>query len=1741
MSQHARFVSIGPNVRLGLRLPAVCLLLAFGWGISNTAYAELGWQPASNYAGYIPAPCTTLESCIQAAIDWKESIPPEVGRSCNGDPALYRYHVGPYYAYSQWNLMINVRCDAAAKWGWDIQQVYWKLSETCSDGTAWPCENTYFMAVPTTPLICNDSNPCNPADGSKSEVEVDYSTTADGGLVFKRYYNSKGAYKTGAGMAAGWRHSYSRELDEAPERRPRIFYGVSSAERSNFYSSAADACTSGWDDIKAGIWSGDLATATATHPGGSTCKISAGGKTVAYIAVRRGSSWPIYTAPATIKKITRPNGATLTFELDGSDWINALDPALTLEQAGGNWVFTDTDDTTETFDSSGRLVSISYRNGQTETLIYNLSAAQGGDDDATTLDRVTGSFGHSLSFGYNTEGGLISVTTPDGTIIYGYDNHENLSSVTYPDTSTRQYLYHENNALPHQLTGIMDENGDRFATWAYDSAGRAILSERAGGQKRVEFAYNPNGTTTLTLANGASRTYDFTVQQGARKLESLSGVPCTSCPDGDTQSLTYDANGYVDEATDWNGNVTKTARNADGLITTLTEAKGTMEQRVTTYQWHPSFRLPTKITTPRNVTDYVYDTDGNPTSITVSGGGKTRAWVFTYNTHGQVLTIDGPRTDVSDVTTLAYYPCTTGAECGQLQSATNALSHVTTFDSYDASGRLTQMTDPNGLQTAFTYDSRGQVLTVTQTPTTGTARVTTMTYDAASQLKTLTAPDGRILTYSYDAAHNLSSVTDNFGNKIEYDYDAMGNLTDEDSYDPGSVLKRTMDYAYDLNNRLDTVTNGGFSTDLTLDLVGNLTGETDPNTHATQHDYDPLNRLEQTVDALSGIVSYDYDDHDNLTQVATPNGATTTFAYDQLDNLLSETSPDRGVISYTYDDAGNRLTATDARSVTATYGYDALNRPISLSYPNVAENVTFTYDHAASEGIGRLRSIGDQAGTITYTYNEFGEIVTDQRQIGAFTYTTSYQYDGAGNVSSITYPSGRTIDYGRNAVGEVTSVTSNKSSVVKTIVSSAAYEPFGPVTSLTYGNGVAFDYGHRTDYRVGTLTSAGIADQTYGYDDAGNIISIDETQGAGFSMTYGFDALDRLAAETVFSSSLSNEYANRVLADSPLGYWRLGENSGSVAVDSSGNGNDGTYVGSVALGQPGLAPGMDSAMRIDNLDGHVIGPTLSGTSFTGVEVWFNTDSVTNDRHILSLYTTNSERFVLNHRQDGTITVVDDAAGHVLSSDTPVSLGQPHHVAVWYESATNTTYMMIDGVTQQNTYAGNPFVVAGPTVQIGATGWSGVVYSRYVGSLDEVAVYDTPVNASTFSNRTLPLGVGAAVTNDFGYDSNGNRTSLDDGTSVTTLGYQTVSNRLTTIDAVAVSHDLAGNRTAEPGGVRTYTYNNAGRLSAVLDSGVTTATYVHNALGQRTTKTTGGTDIIYLYDLSGKLIAEHDATGALIRDYVWLDGVPVAQIDAGEVFSYLHFDHLGTPRLATNDSQTVVWRWDGDAFGATAADEDPDGDMNAMTINLRFPGQYYDYETGLHYNYHRTYDPATGRYLESDPIGLNGGLNTYGYVRMNPTSFTDSKGLELDYSPEFEGLIANIRTTDLGNRVLETLENSKRKYSIRSPWFGRCVAKFSPTGNGGKIVMNPTATAWVSTTDGGFTLVTSERILFHELAHAYLRDQLSGPFYGQKLDGRSVAELMVEEEQYIVDNFGNKFGDGVQRGDYESGCPVLQCK
>jgi RHS repeat-associated protein len=212
-----------------------------------------------------------------------------------------------------------------------------------------------------------------------------------------------------------------------------------------------------------------------------------------------------------------------------------------------------------------------------------------------------------------------------------------------------------------------------------------------------------------------------------------------------------------------------------------------------------------------------------------------------------------------------------------------------------------------------------------------------------------------------------------------------------------------------------------------------------------------------------------------------------------------------------------------------------------------------------------------------------------------------------------------------------------------------------------------------------------------------------------------------------------------------------------------------------------------------------------------------------------------------------------------------------------------------------------------------------------------------------------------------------------------------------------SYDTAGN--TETYSNLTYSYNDRGRMSSVT-VGTTTSSYVYSALGQMIKKTVGSTSTLLMYDEAGHLLGEYSSTGALIQETVWMGDVPVATLRPNGstgcasticVF-YVHTDQLNAPRKITQpSSNSLVWRWDTDPFGTAAPNQNPAG-LGTFVYNLSFPGQYYQAETGLNYNYFRDYDPATGRYIESDPIGLAGGSwSTYAYADGNSISNIDASG------------------------------------------------------------------------------------------------------------------------------------------------------
>jgi RHS repeat-associated protein len=250
------------------------------------------------------------------------------------------------------------------------------------------------------------------------------------------------------------------------------------------------------------------------------------------------------------------------------------------------------------------------------------------------------------------------------------------------------------------------------------------------------------------------------------------------------------------------------------------------------------------------------------------------------------------------------------------------------------------------------------------------------------------------------------------------------------------------------------------------------------------------------------------------------------------------------------------------------------------------------------------------------------------------------------------------------------------------------------------------------------------------------------------------------------------------------------------------------------------------------------------------------------------------------------------------------------------------------------------------------------------------------------NRVNAENPGSSIS--YTYDATSNRlTKVSGGTTTTTV--PSTSNKISAVGSNSYTYDSSGNITAD--GVNTYTWNAEGELSVVKVGGSPVGTYTYNFYRQRADKVAAST-AYYVYGAGGLVYGEYDTSGNFIREYVYLNGAPLAQIDTGspEVLTYLHTDHLGTPRFGTNSSSTQVWSWNNDTFGTST----PSG---TATVNLRMAGQYFDSESDLFYNWNRVYNPAIGRYISSDPIGIVGGLNTYGYLDANPLSSLDPPGLD----------------------------------------------------------------------------------------------------------------------------------------------------
>lgn len=828
--------------------------------------------------------------------------------------------------------------------------------------------------------------------------------------------------------------------------------------------------------------------------------------------------------------IERPDGKAYKFgrPASGTQWLADADVSDRLYQLvdannnGIGWRYIAASDETEIYDSSGKLLSITARNGVVQTLLYSTAPAPG-IPKAGLLIQVTDSLSRKLSITYDQQARISQVIDASGRVYqYQYDAGGNLASVAYPDGTQRSYQYNEaaytqNTNLAWVLTGITDENGIRFATFSYDAVGRAISTSHAGGVASYQFSYSngPPFTTVVTDPLGTQRTFGYSVSNNTLRNTSLS-QSCSSCGSSTASAITYDANGNYAAITDFRSTTTTfTFDPTRNLELSRTEASGTSLQRTIQTQWGTTWRLPAQITEPApggtKTTTFTYDTTGNLIQKTITAPRNdgtsatvTRTLRWTYGTLGRVLTaIDAD----SNTTSYSYYPDNDPdpAKRGNVSAITNGAGHTMQVLAYDVQGHALSVTDANGLVTTLTYHPRGW-LTSRKTG----VELTNYAYDLTGQLTRVTLPDGAYIQYAYDSAHRLTQVSDSLGNKIVYTLDAMGNRVGETAYDPSGQLARPRLRQFDALSRLASdIGAQGQTTAYTYDNNGNLLTTIDPLGHSTGNVYDALNRLTQVLDPGLGVTKYAYDNAHNLTQVVDPRNLATSYKYDGLNSLVQQISPDTGTTSNTYDSTGNLLTKTDARGVTATYVYDGINRATRIVFSNgtTSETHTFQYD-VGPNARGRLSQVTDTSGFTNWTYNGQGRVASKSQTVDTYTNVVSYGYNGAGQLTSITTPSGQQIGYGY-LNNRISSITVNG----QVILQGATTTPFGPITAWRWGNGLYSFRDYDRDGRLATWefrNGASILRKDQSFDAASRIIGIADPIHPSSNQTYQYDALDRL-------------------------------------------------------------------------------------------------------------------------------------------------------------------------------------------------------------------------------------------------------------------------------------------------------------------------------------------------------------------------------------------------------------------------------------------------------------------------------------------------------------------------------------------------------------------------------------------------------------------------------------------------------
>lgn len=754
------------------------------------------------------------------------------------------------------------------------------------------------------------------------------------------------------------------------------------------------------------------------------------------------------------------------------------------------------------------------------------------------------------------------------------------------------------------------------------------------------------------------------------------------------------------------------------------------------------------------------------------------------------------------------------------------------------------------------------------------------------------------------------------------------------------------------------------------------------------------------IDADGNETQYAYNAKGQLTQKTDALGHETHLYYDSQGYLLSVVDPNGNTVaSFTYDADGRVASRTDALGLVYGYHYDALDRLTEIDYPQ-GPPVKLEWDnldlvsvtnhqgqttHYSYNSVRDLVSMTDPAGAVThFTYYANGKLKTKTDPLGN---VTTWNRDIQGRVTSVSLPDGATQQYVYGLTGRLKERVDALGQATQ-----YGYDVRDALTSVTDPRGLQTTYAYDVAGFQTGVDSPDAGQTTYTYDPAGNPLT--KTDARGDTTQYAYDALNREISAT-FADNTQIDYRydqgqNGIghltsMAD-PSGTtsWRYNPLGQILAKTQT--------TGAVTLA---LTRTYDALGRL---------ATLTYPSGKTIDVTYNTDD-----QVTSLGLATSGMLVRNvqYAPRGPISawVVGNGSYYQRHFDQDGRLSSYSLLSHFTPFTTTLAYDPNSRITQLT----NQFVAPGTALPSRSFGYDALGrLTGYQGGSDQQS---------------------------YGYDADGNRSRLTSTLATTAYDYATDSNRLLDDTGTTYQYDADGHMTEKDvanGPDYVFTFDARGRMAQVVNGSEKTS-YAYNGLGQRVEKQGYGAGAVagqtryFLYGPSGKLLGEYDGNGKPIEETVWLRNLPVSVLTAGIYPYFIYPDQLGAPRQIAPVGPGLVWSWNHGPFGLAK----PTG---TFTYNLRYPGQYYDKETGLDYNYYRDYDPAVGRYVESDPIGLVGGLNSYTYVHGNPVSLNDPSGLWFGADDAFFGIGGGI--IGVGGRFVGDLLTGH--WSTPEEYFGAFV-------------------------------------------------------------------------------------------------------